>query len=144
MIPTIQRGESKSPFKGESFRPFFSPHKKGRARRGMSDKIKIIYNLIDVLNCNQHSYNPSDFATLSHPLTAAVPSVTSWHLPTLWGVTPYTGEAGGSTNLRPSSEGGKRWFIDTLKTPLIGSFYLHYFAVSLSSFNFSIQFLQTI
>ena len=52
--PDNSKGESKSPFKGESFRPFFSPHKKGRARRGMSDKVKIIYNLIDVLNCNQH------------------------------------------------------------------------------------------
>ena len=89
LIPTIQRGNRNPPLKANLSALSFRHTKIGRARRGMSDKVKIIYNLIDVLNCNQHSYNPSVFLLRKNP-------------PPL-----QAGEVGGSTNLRPWSEGGK-------------------------------------
>ena len=67
LIPTIQRGNRNPPLKANLSALSFRLHKKGRARRGMSDKVKIIYNLIDVLNCNQHSYNPSVFLLRKNP-----------------------------------------------------------------------------
>ena len=50
----VRGGNRNPPLKANLSALSFRPHKKGRARRGMSDKVKIIYNLIDVLNCNQH------------------------------------------------------------------------------------------
>ena len=45
-------GNRNPPLKANLSALSFRRHKKGRARRGMSDKVKTIYNLIGVLNCD--------------------------------------------------------------------------------------------
>ena len=83
LFPTIQRGNRNPPLTANLSALSFRLHKKGRARRGMSDKMKIIYYLIGVPNCILRSLQPLRlFATQKS-------------------TSPYTGEAGGSTNLRP-------------------------------------------
>ena len=52
LIPTNQRGNRNPPLKANLSALSFRLHKKGRARRGMSDKVKTISNIIGVLICN--------------------------------------------------------------------------------------------
>ena len=51
---------------------------------------------------------------------------------------PYTGEAGGSTNLQPSSEEGKRWFIGTIRLPIAAAFNFRVYWVTLPIGNFTL------
>ena len=75
LIPTNQRGNRNPPLKANLSALSFRPHKKGRARRGMSDKVKTISNIIGVIICYLHSLQPLRLFT------------------TQKSTSPYTGEA---------------------------------------------------